>query len=77
MPVRGKRTKEEMDRFYGDFFRKIPEITAPEATIIMYTNEVGFVKKQLRLNRGFTLLQEICMQKKSGFYILIIGVKKR
>jgi tRNA G10 N-methylase Trm11 len=76
MPVRGKRTKEEMDRFYEEFFRKVPEITASEATIVMYTGEVGFVKKQLRLNRGFTLLQETCMQKKSGFYLLIIGVKR-
>lgn len=73
MPVRGKRTKEEMDRLYGAFFEKSIEILAPNAVIVMYTNEVGFVKKQLRLHREYRLLQETCVQKKSGFCLLVIG----
>jgi tRNA G10 N-methylase Trm11 len=76
MPVRGKRTKEEMDLLYERFFKKIPEIISEEATLIMYTNEVGFVKKQLRLNHGYQLLQEICMQKKSGFYLLVLFFRR-
>ena len=76
MPVRGKKTKEEMDRFYQRFFEKALEITAPQATIIMYTNEVGFVKKQLRLHRELSLLQEIVMQKKGDFYLLIIRIQR-
>jgi tRNA G10 N-methylase Trm11 len=75
MPVRGKRTKEEMDLLYERFFKKIPEIISGEATLILYTNEVGFVKKQLRLNPGYQLLQEICMQKKSGFYLMILMIQ--
>jgi predicted RNA methylase len=76
MPVRGKRTREEMDALYGDFFRKVLEIAAKKAVIVMYTNEIGFVKKQLRLSAEFALLQEICIQKKTGFYLLIIGVER-
>ena len=76
MPVRGKKTKEEMDWFYQRFFEKALEITAPQATIIMYTNEVGFVKKQLRLHRELSLLQEIVMQKKGDFYLLIIRIQR-
>lgn len=73
MPVRGKRTKEEQDRLYGAFFEKSKEILAPEAVIVMYTNETGFVKKQLRLHREYRLLQETCVQSKNGFYLMVIG----
>lgn len=75
MPLRGKKTKEETDQFYADFFTKLPEILAKDAVIILYTNEIGFVKKQLRIHRNFCLLQEYCMQKKNEFYLMIIGTK--
>lgn len=76
MPLRGKKTKEEMDLFYGRFFDKVGEHLTAEGIIIMYTNELGFVKKQLRLHSEFELLQESCMQKKNEFYVLVIGVRK-
>lgn len=75
MPLRGKKTKQEMDAFYRDFFEKSKEILAEEAVIIMYTNEIGFVKKQLRLQKNYTILQETCMQPKNEFYLLVIGYK--
>ena len=75
MPLRGKKTKQEMDDFYRDFFEKAKEILAKEAVIIMYTNEIGFVKKQLRLQKNYTILQETCMQPKNDFYLLILGYK--
>ena len=75
MPLRGKKTKQEMDDFYRDFFDKAKEILAEEAVIIMYTNEIGFVKKQLRLQKNYTVLQETCMQPKNDFYLLILGYK--
>ncbi len=74
MPVRGKMTKEELNGLYEDFFRKAPKHLAESGVIIMYTQELGFVKKQLRLHRRFQLLMEHCMQEKSGFYLLVIGV---
>lgn len=76
MPTRGKKTKEEMDRFYERFFEKALEILKKEAVIVLYTNEIGFVKKQLRLNKELSLLQETLMQEKNDFYLLIIGVKR-
>lgn len=75
MPLRGKKTKQEMDDFYRDFFEKSKEILAEEAVIVMYTNEIGFVKKQLRLQKNYTILQETCMQPKNDFYLLILGYK--
>ena len=72
MPVRGKRTREEMDDFYARFFDKAKTILAPKGIIIMYTNEVGFVKKQLRLHSEYKLVQETCILKKNDFYLFIL-----
>ena len=68
-------TKEELDRLYARFFDKATEILKKNAVIVMYTQETGFVKKQLRLHREYMLLQEYCMQEKTGFSLLIIGVR--
>ena len=75
MPVRGKKTKEEMDKLYELFFTKAASILTEKGIIIMYTNEVGFVKKQLRLHKKYHLLKETLMQKKGEFYLLIIGLE--
>lgn len=76
MPLRGKKTKQEMDNFYGSFFTKAKQILENEAVMILYTNELAFVKKQLRLHREFSLLQETCMQPKNDFYLVVIGYKR-
>ena len=75
MPLRGKKTKQEMDEFYKEFFEKSKEILAKEAIIVMYTNELGFVKKQLRLQKEYSLIQETCLQAKNDFYLLILSYK--
>ena len=73
MPLRGKKTKQEMDLFYENFFVKAKEILNKKATLILYTNEVGFVKKQIRLHKEYHLLQEYSMQTKGDFYLMVIG----
>lgn len=75
MPLRGQKNKQEMDAFYGAFFEKVKTHLAKNAVIIMYTNEIGFVKKQLRLHKEFSLLQETCLQPKNDFNLLIMGYK--
>lgn len=75
MPVRGKKTRQEMDEFYRRFFEKAKTLLTKDAVLILYTNEIGFVKKQLRLQKEYTLLQETVMQPKTDFYLLIIGYK--
>lgn len=72
MPIRGKRTKEQMDELYARFFNKLPEILAPNAVIVMYSNEIGFVKKQLRLHSEYELMQETCILDKKNFYLFVI-----
>ncbi len=72
MPVRGKKSKEEADAFYGSFFQKAAPLLVSHGKLILYTNETGFVKKQLRLHEEYHLLQEFCIRKKEQFYLYII-----
>lgn len=72
MPVKGRKTKEEMDAFYGAFFKKASSLLTDDGKIIMYTNETGFVKKHLRLQTNYRLVQEFCIRKKEQFFLYII-----
>lgn len=75
MPVRGKKTKQEMDEFYKRFFEKAKEVLKKDAIMILYTNEMGFVKKQLRLHKEYKLLLESCVQMKTDFNVVVIQYK--
>lgn len=80
MPVRGasrsdQKTKEEMDSFYGEFFEKSAEILKSNGIVVMYSNEEGFVKKQMRLRGDYRLLQEYCIREKDHFYLFVIQYK--
>ncbi len=72
MPERGQKSKEEQDAFYGKFFEKATEILRDKGRIIMYSNEKNFVKKQLRIRKNFTMLQEYNMDEKDRYYLFII-----
>lgn len=72
MPVKGKKTKEEMDAFFGAFFKKAASLLTDDGKIIMYTNEAGFVKKHLRLQGNYRLIQEFNIRKKEQFFLYII-----
>lgn len=72
MPVRGKKTKEETDIFYERFFEKSAEILKKNGILVLYSNEEGFIKKQLRLKQEYRLLKEHCIREKEHFYLFII-----
>lgn len=74
MPVRGRKTREEMNDFYADFFAKSRSILAPGGIVILYSNEEGFVKKQLRLNSDYKLLQEFVIREKDHFSLFVIKI---
>lgn len=76
MPARGKRTREEQDKLYAGFFAKASELLAPGGIIIMYSNERGYIRKQLRLREEFRLFQEYSIQQKGDYSVFIIGKKK-
>ena len=75
LPSRGKKTKEEMDSFYGEFFEKSKSVLAEDAVMILYSNESGFIKKQLRLRPEYRLIQEFVIRKKTNDALYIIGYR--
>ncbi|MGN0271550.1 MAG: methyltransferase, partial [Lachnospiraceae bacterium] len=76
MPAKGKKTKEEQDAFYQQFFEKAGTLLKKRGIMVLYTNETGFVKKQLRLHREFGLLKEYCIREKEGYCLFIIETKE-
>lgn len=77
MPLRGKKTKNEQDLFYQRFFDKSEELLAPGGVMILYSNENGFIKKQLRLRPVYKLYQEYLISEKEQFYLYIIGIREK
>lgn len=73
MPARGKRSKAEQDAFYEGFFHKSQELLASDGIMILYSNETGFVKKQLRLHPDLKLRREYLIREKDSYWLFIIG----
>lgn len=76
MPVRGRMTKDDLDQIYHRFFEKAETMLHPGGMIFLYSQEPGFVKKQLRLHVNYNLCQEYCMDEKIGSYLFIIATKE-
>lgn len=76
MPLRGKKTREEQDAFYSQFFDCAGKFLKNGGHMILYSNEGGFVKKQLRRHMEYRLLDEFCIREKEGFYLFIVGKKR-
>ena len=64
--------KQEQDAFYGRFFEKAGSLLKDKGKVFLYSDEKNFVKKQLRIRREFTLLQEYAMDEKGNYYLFII-----
>ena len=72
MPVRNKKTKEEQEELYRKFFRKASEVLKVGGVMILYSNEKGYIKKQLRLREEWKMLKEFCLNEKEEFSVYII-----
>ncbi len=71
MPA-GAGKKEETDLLYRRFFEKSAELLTDSGRIVMYSGEMGLVKKYLRLQGRFRLLKEFCILEKRGMYLFIL-----
>jgi len=76
LPQRGKKTREEHEKFYEGFFDKSAEIMADGGILVIYSNEKGFIYKQLRLRKSFKLLREFTIREKEEFSLYIIQFSK-
>ena len=68
-------SREEQDAFYSQFFDCAGKFLKNGGHMILYSNEGGFVKKQLRRHMEYRLLDEFCIREKEGFYLFIVGKK--
>ena len=75
MPVRGRKSKEETDTFYGRFFEKSAGLLKADGILVLYSNEQGFIRKQLRIRSAYRLLAEQCIREKDQFYLFVIQYK--
>lgn len=73
MPVRGKKTQQEQEELYHSFFVKAGEVLKKDGIMILYSNEKGYIKKQIRLSGTYKLLNEFCINEKEDFSIYVIG----
>ncbi len=76
MPTRGKHTREEQDSLFEGFFQKAEELLRRGGRMILYTNERGFLHKQLRLREEWHLLAEHLVREKDGFYLFVLEKRK-
>jgi len=73
MPVRGKKTREEHEMFYQKFFDKALKLMKSDGILILYSDEKGYIKKQVRLNKQLKLLNEYCINEKEDFSVYVLG----
>lgn len=64
--------KGQADDFYRRFFDKAGEVLKEEGVIILVSEEMGIIKKYLRLNKKFRLINEIPFNSKENINIYII-----
>ena len=75
MPVKGKKTKEEQSAFYEHFFEKAAKHLKENGVMVLYSNEKGFIKRQMRVDKRFHLLKEYLMREKDEYYLFVIRFK--
>lgn len=77
MPAGGKQTREETDALYANFFVKSRELLKAGGVMILYTNEEGLLRKHLRLQSEFHLIQQFEIRKKEHRSLYVIGFRKQ
>lgn len=75
MPLRGKKTKEEQDAFYNRFFDKALTQLKEQAVMILYSDEDGFIKKQIRRHKELKLENQFLINERENACMYIIKVR--
>lgn len=72
-PTQGKSLDSHgLDCLYGQFFQKAEQLLKEDGTILLYSRDRGYVKKQLRMNPSWKLCKEWCVSEKEGAYLFFI-----
>lgn len=72
LPMRGRMTKDELDQIFQMFFDKSREMLKDDGIIIVCSNEIGLIKKYLRLNKDYHILEDFLLDEKQDFHEYVI-----
>lgn len=75
MPQKGALSYDELSELYQKLFDRAGEWLNPSGILLLYSSEVGFVKKQIRIHESFKLEKEYCISEKQKQYLYIIRYK--
>ncbi|MDO5293623.1 MAG: methyltransferase [bacterium] len=67
----GRKTQEEIEEVYLNFFKKAPEHLKEDATIILYSHDKDLVKR-FAPRYGFKVVEEFLISKREGTYVFVI-----
>lgn len=71
------RNKQELEKLYDTFFKRIHRLVKPDGYAFIYTSEIALVEKNLRVNKGYlSLIEHYDVPRgKNQFYFFIIQVR--
>lgn len=72
MPQKGALSYDELSMLYQKLFDRACEWLNPSGILLIYSSEVGFVKKQIRIHEKFRLEKEFCISEKQKQYLYVI-----
>lgn len=72
MPQKGALSFDDLDVLYQKLFERAGEWLNPNGLLMIYSNEIGLVKKQIRLREKFKLEQEFCISEKQKQYFYVV-----
>ena len=72
MPKKGALSYDELSALYQKLFDRAQEWLKPSGILFLYSAEVGFVKKQIRIHEKFRLEREFCISEKQKQYFYVI-----
>lgn len=72
MPQKGALSYDELSELYQKLFDRAQEWLNPGGILLLYSTEVGFVKKQIRIHEKFKLEREFCISEKQKQYFYVI-----
>ncbi len=66
----GEESQRKRRTLYSRFFEKSAGLLKADGILVLYSNEQGFIRKQLRIRSDYRLLAEQCIRKRISFICL-------
>ena len=71
----GEESQRKRRTLLQQIFEKSAGLLKADGILVLYSNEQGFIRKQLRIRSDYRLLAEQCIREKDQFYLFVIQYK--